>query len=218
MGIPAPRENFRGLVPRHNNNNNNNNIREEATVTKNSFPQSNIMNRLLLLLLTVLLTLQAHNSSDDKRIWTPTDVSFKKDMNDPIVTLCSLRLGMLLYATAPYNYPKFRDVMTASSCGKDGNTKKERMSVLLQENTNSGSASSSSSSSSSSTMVQLAPTAFIFHESRVGSTLVSNMLAVDPTALVYSESRPPVDALFHCTACRLTHIIPILILTDDLTD
>ena len=154
------------------------------------------MHRLLLLLLIVSLTFQARSSTDDKQQWTPTDVSFKKDMNDPIVTLCSLRLGMLLYATAPHNYPKFRDVMSASSCGKDGNTKKERMSVLLQED--------STMSSSSTKIIQLAPTAFIFHESRVGSTLVSNMLAVDPRALVYSESRPPVDALFHCTACRST--------------
>ena len=151
------------------------------------------MNCLLPLLSIILLAFQAYSSTEEKQLWTPTDVSFKKDMNDPMVTLCNLRMGMLLYATAPHNYPKYRDVMTASSCGKDGNTKKERMSVLLQENTNSVTAGST---------IQLAPTAFIFHESRVGSTLVSNMLAVDPRALVYSESRPPVDALFHCTACR----------------
>ena len=112
---------------------------------------------------------------------------------------------MLLYATAPHNYPKYRDVMSASGCGMDSNSKKERMSVLLQENT---------IDVSTSNTIQLTPTAFIFHESRVGSTLVSNMLAVDPRALVYSECRPPVDALFHCTACRSENKHILYTLTD----
>ena len=39
------------------------------------------------------------------------------------------------------------------------------------------------------------PTAFIFHESRVGSTLVANLLGSDPFNLVYSESAPPASIL-----------------------
>ena len=37
----------------------------------------------------------------------------------------------------------------------------------------------------------LYPSGFVFHESRVGSTLVANMLAAVPTNIVYSESAPP---------------------------
>ncbi|GAX16452.1 hypothetical protein FisN_19Lu037 [Fistulifera solaris] len=40
----------------------------------------------------------------------------------------------------------------------------------------------------------------IFHESRVGSTLIANMLSSLPDARVYSESRPPVMALNY--ACQ----------------
>jgi hypothetical protein len=37
------------------------------------------------------------------------------------------------------------------------------------------------------------PSGFVFHQSRVGSTLVANMLASVSTHLVYSESFPSVD-------------------------
>ncbi len=45
------------------------------------------------------------------------------------------------------------------------------------------------------------PTGFVFHESRVGSTLVANNLASDPFSLVFSESSPTANALMHCIAC-----------------
>ena len=41
------------------------------------------------------------------------------------------------------------------------------------------------------------PTAFVFHESRVGSTLVANLLGSDPFNMVYSESAPPSSVLLH---------------------
>ena len=45
------------------------------------------------------------------------------------------------------------------------------------------------------------PSAFVFHESRVGSTLVANNLASSPYSLVFSESAPTANALLHCFAC-----------------
>ena len=35
------------------------------------------------------------------------------------------------------------------------------------------------------------PSGFVFHESRVGSTLVANSLAANPWNMVFSESDPP---------------------------
>ena len=45
---------------------------------------------------------------------------------------------------------------------------------------------------------QLQPTGFVFHESRVGSTLVANMLASVPTNLVYSEPSVPAGVIHAC--------------------
>ena len=58
------------------------------------------------------------------------------------------------------------------------------------------------------------PSGFVFHESRVGSTLVANMLAAVPTNIVYSESAPPPAVLNHCRSCskqRKTDILQKLI-------
>ena len=46
------------------------------------------------------------------------------------------------------------------------------------------------------------PSGFVFHESRVGSTLVANMLAAVPTNIVYSESAPPPAAADGAPAVR----------------
>jgi hypothetical protein len=45
------------------------------------------------------------------------------------------------------------------------------------------------------------PTGFIFHESRVGSTLVANLLGSDPFNMVFSESAPPSSVLLRCKDC-----------------
>lgn len=47
-------------------------------------------------------------------------------------------------------------------------------------------------------MTSIPPTAFIFHESRVGSTLLANLLATAPGHLVYSEPHLPFLALKAC--------------------
>ena len=47
----------------------------------------------------------------------------------------------------------------------------------------------------------LQPTGFVFHQSRVGSTLTANFLGSDPQNLVFSESAPPAAAVLHCDRC-----------------
>ena len=118
-------------------------------------------------------------------LWTPIEVHAKDDAVDPTIVSCDLLVGFQQYAAAPYDYPKFRDIITASKCS-ESNQRKQKLSIMLRE----------------APAKVVAPTAFLFHESRVGSTLVSNMLAANPRSLVFSESKPPVDALFHCPRCN----------------
>lgn len=117
-------------------------------------------------------------------LWTPIELHAQDDPIDPTIVSCDLLVGFQQYAAAPYDYPKFRDIVTASKCNQK-NQRKQKLSALLQE----------------APTIVVAPTAFLFHESRVGSTLVSNMLAANSRSLVFSESKPPVDALFHCPKC-----------------
>eukprot|EP00730_Choanoeca_flexa_P007444 TRINITY_DN12335_c0_g10_i2.p1 TRINITY_DN12335_c0_g10~~TRINITY_DN12335_c0_g10_i2.p1 ORF type:complete len:756 (+),score=107.02 TRINITY_DN12335_c0_g10_i2:69-2336(+) len=54
------------------------------------------------------------------------------------------------------------------------------------------------------------PDGFIFHQSRVGSTLIANMLASDPDNLVYAESSPPALIALRCTTCSRQDKIEML--------
>ena len=42
----------------------------------------------------------------------------------------------------------------------------------------------------------LSPDGFVFHQSRVGSTLAANLLGSDPQNLVFSESAPPASTVY----------------------
>ena len=123
-------------------------------------------------------------TSSNSALWTPIEVNAKDDAADPMITTCDLQVGLHQYAAAPYDFPKFKDIVTTSKCNEN-TQRKQKLSMLLQE----------------APQTRITPTAFVFHESRVGSTLVSNMLAANPRSLVFSESKPPVDALFHCPRC-----------------
>ncbi len=119
-------------------------------------------------------------------VWTPISIGSGAD---PKVTLC--RLNFRKYWEAPHLSSMFRDLVDHSSCD-GGNVKKEYLSVLLQEiNDKAG--------TPEGRVVE--PTAFIFHESRVGSTLVANSLASDPWAMTFSESEPMATALNNCHGC-----------------
>lgn len=117
------------------------------------------------------------------KFWTPIDIDVS---HDSIVTLC--KLNFKKYHDNPHMYAMFRDFVAESNC-VGTNRKREKLSVLVKK-------------SSNDTKLRLVqPTAFIFHESRVGSTLVANNLAADPWSMVFSESAPTANALLHCSKC-----------------
>lgn len=95
------------------------------------------------------------------------------------VELC--RLDVDAYRNEPWRFPMFRDwVQTCQG---------PKMTRTIDE-------------LSRAVSLRPAPAGFIFHESRVGSTLLCNMLAVDPDNVVYSESRPPAQLALHCAGCE----------------
>ncbi|EGD76785.1 hypothetical protein PTSG_08136 [Salpingoeca rosetta] len=95
------------------------------------------------------------------------------------VELC--RLNIEAYTAEPYKYPMFKDLLRVSNC--KGNT----MTVTLND-------------LRFGIPETLDPAGFVFHESRVGSTLIANILAADPDNLVFSESAPPPAIALHCPA------------------
>eukprot|EP01041_Mallomonas_annulata_P013613 gene13613-28915_t len=118
--------------------------------------------------------------------WTPIRIQID---SDPTVTLC--KLNFQKYSDSPHDYPMFKVLVANSNCFKD-NIRTEKLSTLkvkLEQHYK---------------MKNLPikdPAGFIFHESRVGSTLVANMLASDPWSMVFSESDPPAAVLLHCNTC-----------------
>lgn len=123
----------------------------------------------------------------NQEFWSPIDVDIS--LYDTTVTLCKLNFHQ--YSESPHMYPMFRDLETISKC-KGSNKRREKLSVLMtelkeKEGTPEGRF--------------IPPTGFVFHESRVGSTLIANTLASDPWSMVYSESAPAANALLHCSAC-----------------
>ena len=133
---------------------------------------------------------------DKDLFWTPIDVDVS---NDPIVILC--RLNFKKYWQAPHMYPMFRDLQGISSCF-GSNRRREKLSVLVQE-------IKDEQASGLSGGIVVPPTGFVFHESRVGSTLVANFLASDPWALVFSESTPVANAILHCETCSVERQIQL---------
>jgi hypothetical protein len=131
-----------------------------------------------------------------QEFFSPIDVDVSY-ASDPEVTMC--KLNFKKYSESPHLYPMFRDLETASDC-RGNNRRKEKVATLLremkaQEGTPGGRF--------------ISPTAFVFHESRVGSTLVANTLASDPFSMVYSESAPAANALLHCSTCSLEKNVDI---------
>ena len=130
-----------------------------------------------------------------QEFWSPIDVD--ASYKDPQVILCKLNFKM--YSETPHLYPMFREFVDKSLC-RGNNRRIDTLHRLLKE------------------MQQqrgepggrfLRPTAFVFHESRVGSTLVANTLASDPFAMVYSESAPGATGLLHCKSCSLEENIAL---------
>lgn len=102
--------------------------------------------------------------------WTPISIT------NQMLTLC--QLDFKTYSATPYNYPMFKDLVTLSKCTQGGRSKLLTISQALSE-------IEAAAGTRSGRVVY--PTGFVFHESRVGSTLVANMLAADPDNMVFSE-------------------------------
>lgn len=116
--------------------------------------------------------------------WSPISITMH-DL-DPTVTLC--KLNFQEYSKTPHKYPMFRDLVAMSNCG-GSNVKSAKLSAIKADPQFQG-----------KTGRYLEPTGFVFHESRVGSTLVANALACDPWAMVFSESDPLPKTLI-CSFC-----------------
>jgi hypothetical protein len=106
-----------------------------------------------------------------------------------MVILC--KLNFKHYSESPHLSPMFKDLVTASKC-QGSNRKRESLKSLLKE-------IADHPNDPSSRVVK--PNGFVFHESRVGSTLVANFMASDPYAMVFSESTPMASAILHCESC-----------------
>ena len=119
------------------------------------------------------------------KFWTPIGL---KLLADPVVTLCVLDFQK--YAKSPHSYSMFKSLVAVSNCHSDENTRIERLSKLRRELSPGG-------EQGMKLPAPLEPAGFIFHESRVGSTLATNLLASDPSNMVFSESDPPATVLLH---------------------
>lgn len=129
--------------------------------------------------------------------WTPIDVDVS---SEPIVILC--KLNFRKYSESPHLYPMFKDLVSLSSC-KGSNRQRKLLSTALKEIQGKDSVD------------VVKPTGFVFHESRVGSTLIANALASDPWSIIFSESAPIANAIMH--AGHLTTEKQVQLLQDVVT-
>ena len=126
----------------------------------------------------------------DLEHWTP--IAITSFSENPKYQMC--KLNFRAYSVGgPNKTPMFKDLLAASQC-KGNNLKSMRLSEIKKEMEMEESAGKPNS-----TMIP--PTGFVFHESRVGSTLVANLLGTDPFNMVFSESAPPAAVLLHCKGC-----------------
>jgi len=125
-------------------------------------------------------------------LWTPISISTARSINELETTVHLCRLNFKLYSANPHLYPMFRDLVALSDCHGDNaksTSAKKLLKQLMKENGDSDG------------LRHIEPTGFVFHESRVGSTLVANLLGSDPFSMVFSESDPAASALLHCPSC-----------------
>ena len=145
-----------------------------------------------------LLGLSSDSEPDwHKEFWTPIDLEMD---SDPLLTMC--KLNFKEYSANPHLYAMFRDFVAVSRCS-GSRRKKERLSVLMDELN-----ARQQNGLPEGRVVK--PSGFIFHESRVGSTLVANSFASDPWSLVFSESSPIANAVNHCPHCTKEKQIQVL--------
>ena len=127
----------------------------------------------------------------DVDFWTPIDVEVSKSPATTMLTMCHLNFRE--YSQNPHLYPMFKDLTGLSHCNGP-NRKRQTLQGALDE-------LKMKQEKGGALGKVLKPNGFVFHESRVGSTLVANTFASDPFSMVFSESTPPANALLHCTGC-----------------
>jgi len=103
------------------------------------------------------------------------------------------------YKNDPPSLPMFKFLVSASGCDKKENVVTMDLATVVEKTREYDKVREAKGQIGDGLHV-IPPTGFIFHESRVGSTLVSNSLtAMDPEGhRVYSESHPINDALKAC--------------------
>ena len=140
---------------------------------------------------------QSASSSEQSRrnltFYTPIEIKFSLKQ-DPMITFCALDFAA--YSQSPSTTPMFKDFLALSHC-KAAKVFKKHLSELegskyddLYDKVKGNGVPKS-----------IEPTGFVFHESRVGSTLAANLFASDEDSMVFSESAPPATVLLHCNGC-----------------
>ena len=107
-------------------------------------------------------------------IWVPIATTERRYGDEGVrwsVTLCLVDYD--LYWREPHAISKFTNLQQKSGCGAASRRREVRLADAARE--------------ARAAAAPLRPSAFIFHESRVGSTLAANLLAAVPHHLVYSE-------------------------------
>ncbi len=127
-----------------------------------------------------------------EKFWTPIDLA--PSSKGSRVTLCQLKWQE--YNQAPHRHAMFKDLIALSSCS-GSNRKVAYLDDLIAENAAKG-----------ANIVPL--TGVIFHESRVGSTLIANLFGTDPFSMVFAESPMIANALMHCAGCSRQEQIKII--------
>ena len=110
----------------------------------------------------------------------------------------------------PATLPMFQDLIRVSKCNRVANRKMVTLAGMADviepwlkaEAAGKWNAEDPEFGQHAKNFPQLQPSGLIFHEMRVGSTLLSNMLQAASGNLAYSESPPPMDIMRHSTAER----------------
>ena len=112
--------------------------------------------------------------------FTPIDILLHpSEPLNPTITLC--QLDFLAYSASPHLAPMFRDLKTKSQCDKVGGNNKMKE-VRLED------LKKNPSLQGEGGYYLSRPSGFVFHESRVGSTLVANALGEEYNTLFISSS------------------------------
>lgn len=115
--------------------------------------------------------------------------------DDATTTVRFCKLDTDLYHRNPSETPMFKDLVRQSKCSGVNVVTKPLDQVARMKTV-------------------LSPDGFVFHQSRVGSTLAANLLGSDPQNLVFSESAPPASTVLHCTGCspeRQTYLLRVIV-------